>query len=419
MEHPSPARPDILWIVTTQWRGMALGCNGDSNARTPVLDALASRSINYVSAVTPHPFGPFARAALLTGQPSPANGVVNYHDPLPRNSRTIAHALKEAGYDTAWFGKWHLAPRDTSAALVGETHARQPVLPEDRGGFAHWEGFEGGFQLNDPWLQGDGIGEPVRMPGYQADVVVARIRTWLEARTTPPARAPWFAVLSLENPHPPYAAPAAGSPPPAPSELSLRANVPAGGTVEEQARRELSGYYAHIEATDRALAPLLAHPALANTIIVFTSVHGDMHGSHGLFRKGWPHEESLRIPLLLRFPRSLRRFQLAVTSSDLVSLLDVHHWTRRWAGNPAPDCPPQGPRPHQLCSMPSVVALPLQCDRRWTAVRTATHKLVLNEDGTPWLLHDLCADPLEQANLVNDPSSAHLISTLRSAITGS
>jgi arylsulfatase A-like enzyme len=188
--------------------------------------------------------------------------------------------------------------------------------------------------------------------------------------------------------------------------------------VEEQARRELSGYYAHIEATDRALAPLLSHPALANTIIVFTSVHGDMHGAHGLFRKGWPHEESVRIPLILRLPRSLRRFQLAVTSADLVSLLDLHHWTRRWAGNPAPDTPPPGPRPRQLCSMPSVVALPHQCDRTWTAVRTETHKLVLNEDGSPWLFFDLVSDPLEKTNLVDAPASAPLISALRSAING-
>ena len=78
------ARPDILWIVTTQWRAHACGYAGDPNARTPHLDALAAQSINYTQAVTPHPFGPFARAALLTGEPSPANGLRGYFDPLPR-----------------------------------------------------------------------------------------------------------------------------------------------------------------------------------------------------------------------------------------------------------------------------------------------------------------------------------------------
>ncbi|HEX2099691.1 MAG TPA: sulfatase-like hydrolase/transferase, partial [Candidatus Synoicihabitans sp.] len=90
--------PNILWIVTTQWRASATGYSGDPNARTPALDALASCSLNYTQAVTPHPFGPFARAALLTGQPSPVNGVRDYHDPLPTSARTIAHELNARGY---------------------------------------------------------------------------------------------------------------------------------------------------------------------------------------------------------------------------------------------------------------------------------------------------------------------------------
>jgi len=77
------------------------------------------------------------------------------------------------------------------------------------------------------------------------------------------------------------------------------ANVPRDGAVEIKARAELAGYYAHIEATDRALGRLIAAVG-EETMIVFTSVHGDMHGAHGLFRKGWPHEESVRVPLLVR-----------------------------------------------------------------------------------------------------------------------
>src|SRR5436305_15205607 len=100
--------PNILWIVTTQWRASATGYAGDPNARTPCLDALAAESVNYTQAVTPHPFGPFARAALLMGMPSPENGLRDYFDPLPADARTIAHALRARGYSTAFFGKWHL-----------------------------------------------------------------------------------------------------------------------------------------------------------------------------------------------------------------------------------------------------------------------------------------------------------------------
>ena len=107
----SAARPPILWIVTTQWRASATGYAGDPNARTPHLDALAAESVNYAQAVTPHPFGPFARAALLTGVPSPENGVRDYFDMLPPGSRTIAHALKARGYATAFSasGAWAAA----------------------------------------------------------------------------------------------------------------------------------------------------------------------------------------------------------------------------------------------------------------------------------------------------------------------
>ena len=127
--------PNILWIVTTQWRASATGYAGDPNVRTPWLDMLAAESVKFTQAVTPHPFGPFARAALLTGVPSPKNGVRDYFDPLPVTARTVAHEMKDRGYATAFFGKWHLGKRDPAAPLVGEVHAKTIVPPEARGGF--------------------------------------------------------------------------------------------------------------------------------------------------------------------------------------------------------------------------------------------------------------------------------------------
>ena len=197
--------PNILWLVTTQWRAQAAGVAGDPNARTPHFDALAASGRHYRQAVTPHPFGPWARAALLTGGPSPRNGIRDYFDPLPPSARTIAHRLGERGYHTAHFGKWQLAPRDPHAPLVGEVHARTVVPPEHRGGFAFWEGFESGFQLNDPWLHGTRRPVPERVMGYQSDVVAHLAAEWMAAATRP-----LFVVVSLEAPHPPYHVPAAG-----------------------------------------------------------------------------------------------------------------------------------------------------------------------------------------------------------------
>ncbi|HEY9155756.1 MAG TPA: sulfatase-like hydrolase/transferase, partial [Opitutaceae bacterium] len=175
-------RLNILWILTTQWRAQACGYAGDSNARTPALDALARESLNFAQAVTPHPFGPFARAALLTGKSSPANGVIDYYDSLPGNAETIARQLGRAGYHTAFFGKWHLAQRDPYAPLVGETHAKMIVPENARGDFAFWEGFESGFQLNNPWLHGTRLPEPRQFPGYQSDVVFERAGAWVQVQ---------------------------------------------------------------------------------------------------------------------------------------------------------------------------------------------------------------------------------------------
>lgn len=380
-------KSNILWIVTTQWRAQATGYAGDPNARTPNLDALAARSLNFSQAVTPHPFGPFARAALLTGVSSPENGVRDYFDPLPVQARTIAHELGEVGYATAYFGKWHLWKRDPAAPLVGEVHAKIVVPPEARGGFEFWEGFEGGFLLNDPWLHGTRLAEPTQFRGHQADVLCERAAEQItKANEQTPKQKPWFCVVSLETPHPPYDAPAAGVTARRADEIILPVNVPRGGEVEAKARRELAGYYAHIEATDRAIGRLLASIG-DGVMVVFTSVHGDMHGAHGLFRKGWPHEEAVRVPLLVRLPGGTGEVR-----EDAVSLVDLPRLTRVFVetGRVA-----RIEEEFARISMPSVVRLPHQCDRVWSGRRSKAAKEIFNADGSSWLRFDLAKDPDE------------------------
>lgn len=416
---------------------MATGYAGDVNARTPWLDGLASEAINYTQAVTPHPLGPQARAALLTGKLCPENGVKGYWDALPvydekkqvrasslahgeagghrppLQGRTVAHALKDRGYATAWFGKWHLAERDRSAPFVGEAHAKQIVPPERRGGFELWEGFESGFLLNDPWLHGTRIEAPRKFKGYQSDVLVQRAAGWIVdcgSRNADLGK-PFFAVASLEAPHPPYHAPAPHVAEVKPGDLKLRANVPAGGDIEKQAREEMAGYYAHIEATDRAIGKLLSEVDLSETIVVFTSVHGDMHGAHGLFRKGWPYEESIRVPLLVRHPGGKGRSKKEEGRKDPspVSLVDLPHMAVAWAEGRER----HNKRDSALISMPAATEIALQCPVAWRGFRSAQHKLVLNEDGTPWMYFDLEKDPLEMKNLAEDPARSGEIEEFR------
>ncbi len=201
--------------------------------------------------------------------------------------------------------------------------------------------------------------------------------------------------MSLEPPHPPYHAPAAGVPEPDPGSLVLRGNVPDAAAA--RARGDLAGYYAHIQATDRSIGALL-RAVPADTHVVVTSVHGDMHGSQGLFRKGWPHEESVRVPLLVRAGGAPRVDDRSLSLSALPSLAKA--WADGAGGFPGED--PGFAR----ISMPSVVPFPDQCDRPWRGVRTPTRKLVLNDDGSPWLFFHLDADPLERTNLAPEPDSA-------------
>jgi arylsulfatase A-like enzyme len=163
----------------------------------------------------------------------------------------------------------------------------------------------------------------------------------------------------------------------------------------------------HIEATDRSIGRLL-ESLPGDTRVVVTSVHGDMHGSHGLFRKGWPHEESVRVPLLIRGGQG------ALRDDSPYSLTDLPRITIGWARGSA-DLPPAGAAAQ--ISMPSVVRLPDQCDRIWRCVRTPARKLVLNGDGSPWLFFDLEQDPLEMNNLALEPSRSLEIAALKVSVT--
>jgi arylsulfatase A-like enzyme len=153
-----------------------------------------------------------------------------------------------------------------------------------------------------------------------------------------------------------------------------------------------------------------------------------MHGAHGLFRKGWPYEESVRVPLLVRaadhegnseseVPGSgfrVPRLGRGVRNTELVSLIDLPRWTLAWAEGRQPETRNAKLETEiQRISMPSVVQLPHQCDRAWRGVRTANRKLVLNADGSPWLFFDLARDPGETRNLAGDPAWAEELAALR------
>jgi arylsulfatase A-like enzyme len=294
---------NVIWIFGDQHRAQALGCMGDPNVYTPHIDRLAAEGVTFTAAVAGCPLCCPFRGSLLTGR-YPHRCIPGHEDPLPDGMPTVASAFKEAGYRTAYFGKWHVDgfhEREGRAAM-------HIVPPHRRGDFDEWTGYENNNSQWDCWVHG-GEGDGAfhyRLPAYETDALTDLFIGYLKERGREAAQGQgksFFAVLSVQPPHNPYVAPAAWMTRHTPGGVQLRPNVPPVGWVVEQARRELAGYYAMIENLDGNLGRIrdaLAEAGLADsTHIVFFSDHGDLHGSHGQFRKTAPWEEALRVPFII------------------------------------------------------------------------------------------------------------------------
>ncbi|MEZ4612776.1 MAG: sulfatase-like hydrolase/transferase [Caldilineaceae bacterium] len=241
MDTVTPARPNVIWIFGDQHRAQALGCASDPNVHTPNIDRLAEEGLTFTGAVGGCPLCSPYRGALLSGR-YPHNSVRGHEHRLPPAQPTIAHAFNDAGYHTAYFGKWHVDgfhERNGRAAM-------HIVPPERRGGFQQWVGYENNNSQWDCWVHG-GAGDDAfhrRLPGYETDALTDLFIDYLRARGGHDAAAaapqPFFAVLSVQPPHDPYVAPEQWMRRHTPGAIVLRPNVPAIPRVVEQARRELA-----------------------------------------------------------------------------------------------------------------------------------------------------------------------------------
>jgi arylsulfatase A-like enzyme len=416
---------NVIWIFGDQHRAQALSCNGDPNLTTPNIDRLSSEGQNFEHAVCGFPLCCPFRGSLLTSR-YPHEAVPGHEYPLPEGMPTVADVFNEHGFDTAYFGKWHLGgfrEREGRAAMT-------IIPPERRGGFDTWVGYENNNSQWDCWVHG-GEGPDAfhhRLPGYETDaltdLLIDYIRKQGEARKSGEGR-PFFAALSVQPPHDPYVAPEPWMARHNPAQLILRPNVPPVARIEAEARRELAGAYAQIENLDwnvgRVRQALVEAGLDLDTHLIFFSDHGDQHGSHGQFRKTAPWEESLRIPFIVGGlqPRYEGR---SGRPGALVNHVDIAPTTLGLSGIDAPDWM----RGHDY----SGVRLPgrLQAvmpdsafiqsviptghgdsiDRPWRGIVTreappwqARWKYVVLE-GQPWLLFNLSEDPYELVNLAHN-----------------
>lgn len=409
-------RPNIVVVAADQWRAQAFGFAGDPNVKTPHLDRLAGQSARFVTAVATLSVCSPARASWLTGQRALTHGVFVNDVPLNPDAVTLPEVLKSAGYKTAAIGKWHI-----------DGHGRSNFIPrERRQGFDYWKVLECTHNYNKSAYYADGP-EKLRWTEYDTFAQTTDACEFLRQQSKDE---PFLLWIAWGPPHEPYlTAPEKYRAMYDPAKLTLRANVPA--EVEEQTRRDLAGYYAHCTALDDAMGRLLA--ALRetgleeNTILVFTSDHGDMLGSQGQWKKQKPFDESILVPLLVRWPQGLgdqaTALEAPVNTEDLMpTLLGL-------AGVGVPACVEGldyspylrgGSNPGDGAALIASIAPfadwgHIHGGREYRGLRTARHTYVRDLNG-PWLLFDNQSDPLQQHNLVGDASAAKTLAELEARL---
>jgi len=281
-------RPNLLLVFADQMRGEAMG-SVNPQVLTPHLDRLAGEGVRFSNAVAECPLCTPSRAMLLTGKyPLGCRTVLN-DLPMPVDQTTFAHVMGGEGYRTGYVGKWHLDGFPRSKFT--------PPGPRRQGFDDYWAAyncthlyFEPRYYLDTPEL--------VRAQGYEPDVQTDLALGFLERYR----QEPFCLVVSWGPPHNPYQmVPEQYRARYYPEKLALRPNV-----GPDANRRAIADYYAAVTALDANLGRLLAaleRLGLAErTMVVFTSDHGDLLWSHGRTDKQAPWEESISIPLIMRYP---------------------------------------------------------------------------------------------------------------------
>ena len=463
-------KPNILLLMTDQQRFDTLGCYGCQAIETPNLDRLASEGVLfencYINATLCTP----SRASLLTGKPVPGHGVYRLHDNLPRDEVLIGKHLQERGYRTALIGKLHVSGRVTEAE---ERH------PND--GFDVYEWcldpaihLDSKYNSYASWLKDNHPAFLKKLLAGKRDVlhhpVEAHFNHWAADRTIsfleehaggPQQDRPFFCFMSILDPHSPYF-----DHPAEYAEAVDRTKLPDvvaldqnSGPVPKDLQREREyffskkksepytreeildirhGYHASIAYLDfefgRVLSALEKQGLADNTLVIFTSDHGDMIGDHGLIMKGaFFYDPCTRVPLIMRYPGSIAA---GTREQGLVQLHDLAATILASAGFEAEQLEPIMPdavnllpplregsgefRDHAVClyrnsgygrAADGTGSRYHEPPINATMFRAERYKLNLYHDVSPagtleGELYDLELDRLETRNLWNDPALA-------------
>ena len=442
-------RPNILWLLTDQHVPSISGFEGNSVIRTQHLDKLAARSVQFDAAICSSPVCTPSRMSMMTGREVHRCGAWNNHWVIFPEHPTWPGHFVQHGYRTCLVGKMHFGGKNQ---MNGFQH--RPY-----GDLKHGLGHQPDPIENFPCHGGAGGACETTIPeSLTQDVIVTRetLSFLLEQQDREP-ETPWFCCASYIRPHPPFTTPGRymryyrdkvpdiSTPPDAyekldPFSKNLSNNESGQQLSDEQRMRGREGYYACIDFVDDCIGELLdgleKAEAMDNTIIIYTSDHGEMAGEHGLWGKGIYFEESIRVPLLICGP-GIEPGHHRV--ADPVSLMDLFPTMCSLAGLPQPDSPggldgvdasvvlrdPTQPGPRTYVpsgyyswGVRAKGAFSPSEDEPHQAMRTLRSrdwKYVEIEKGDP-LLFDLANDPHEMTNLATDPQHADRIKEMRDAL---
>jgi len=385
---------------------------------TPNLDKLAEKAVNFTNTIATTPVCCPYRGSLLTGQYPLTHGVFVNDVMLNPEARTLGKSFKAAGYETAYIGKWHL-----------DGHGRNSFIPEERRqGFEYWKVLECTHDYNNSWYW-DNDDKKKKWDGYDAYAQTADAASYIRARKD--NKKPFFMILSWGPPHTPFqTAPESFKKIYREKLLHVRENVPAD--FKEKAVQDMIGYYAHISALDSCIGILqqtLAETGLdENTLFVFTSDHGHMVKSHGFDHKQRPYEESVNVPMLIRYPEVFgekgNKNDMLIGTPDLMpTLLGL-------CGLPIPssvegedksgimkgDVKDQTDAVLIACYHPFGQWLRNKGGKEYRGVRTKRYTYVKDLSG-PWLLFDNRKDPFQLNNLVEDKNYRKVAIELESQLS--
>jgi arylsulfatase A-like enzyme len=441
----APPGPNVLVILTDDMRWDALGVvQREEGARalfpwfrTPHLDQLAGEGVRFANAFVTTSLCSPSRASLVSGRYAHRHGVLNNFTDYPQAVPGYPRRLQEAGYETAYIGKWHMGEDDDAT----------------RPGFDFWMSHRGQGNYHDTEFNVNG--ERRVIPGYYTTVVTDAALEWLKR----PHEKPWLLVMGHKAPHGGPIVPEAkwehafdAEPVVKPRNVEnyraadgkpawLEQSYPTwhglGGPLygQQEYGKFVRAYLACIASVDesvgRIVEQLRKSGRLDDTVVIFTSDNGFALGEHGRVDKRTAYEESIRVPLLVRYPpaapagRVVREMvlslDLAPTILDLCNAAplpdtDGRSWRPLLAGDTA------NWRTSFLYQYNYERAFPFTPNVR--AVRTADWKYIRyphgdgGEDRHAAELYDLRDDPLETRNLAADPTHAADLARLKAEMVG-